>query len=467
MKINKLSLKYQIVLYIIVSSIAMIALLWIFQLFITPNIYQNVRTKSVKDLSDEIFVLTEKGDIDTNLTNLTQNKNVCALTVVNGKKFVVSSIASECILTKFTNNQIQHYYSKALNNNNEYLEIFSWENDKVHHNGVDVRSEKRVRSLIFAKIDPKTQQIVITNTLIMIQEDASETFSKVFIFLGAFLLLLAITVSFVVSQKISRPIKELSLKVKELAKGNYNVQFENQDNLELAELSDSLNFTAIELGKVDQQRKDILANLSHDFKTPLTMISSYSELMQDISNENTPENLQVIIDETNYLNHLVNDMLDLSKYENQQQVLTIEKFDINALILELVKNTEKIYQKKITTSLTNEVSVLGDKVKIRQVLINLLNNAQDYAVNKIVITSTVIGNEIKISVIDDGDGVSFGLQKHLWERYYRVNNEHSLHSGLGLAIVKDILNLHNYKFGVQSIELQGSEFFFFLPIKRK
>lgn len=125
---------------------------------------------------------------------------------------------------------------------------------------------------------------------------------------------LALIFAAIMSKKVSKPIIKINESAKELAKGNVAVHFDGEGYREITELNDTLNYAAEELSKVENLRRELIANVSHDLRTPLTMITGYAEVMRDIPGENTPENVQIIIDEANRLTSLVNDMLDISSF---------------------------------------------------------------------------------------------------------------------------------------------------------
>ena len=148
------------------------------------------------------------------------------------------------------------------------------------------------------------------------------------IYISVILILLSLVIAFIISRRVSRPIIVINDTAKELAKGNFSVEFNGKDYREISELSDTLNHTAKELSKTDVLQKELLANVSHDLRTPLTMITAYSEVMRDLPGENTPENVQVIIDETKRLTVLVNDLLDMSKIQAGVTVLETKEYDL-------------------------------------------------------------------------------------------------------------------------------------------
>lgn len=141
------------------------------------------------------------------------------------------------------------------------------------------------------------------------------------------------------------------------------------------ELAATLNYAAAELSKVEDLRRELIANVSHDLRTPLTMISGYAEVMRDIPGENTPENVQIVIDEANRLTGIVNDLLDLSKLQAGALTLTVSEFNLTEDIRNTLHRYDKLADFSFPFTYDRTVYVCADQLKISQVLYNLVNNA--------------------------------------------------------------------------------------------
>ena len=222
----------------------------------------------------------------------------------------------------------------------------------------------------------------------------------------------------------------------------------------------------------------MIANVSHDLKTPLTMIKSYAEMINDISGDNPEkrkEHLKVIITEADRLNKLVSDMLSASKIQSNNLELDKEIFDLVAVTEEIVATYKVLNEQDgyhIRLNKCKAAYVYGDKEKIKQVLSNFVSNAIKYCGEDRVVIVEVkrIGKKVRVDVIDHGDGIASDELSHVWERYYRTsaNRNRSIEgSGLGLSIVKGILVLHNANYGVKSKVGQGSDFWFEMDTVKK
>lgn len=286
------------------------------------------------------------------------------------------------------------------------------------------------------------------------------------------LLIISVAVAYFLSRSISSPLVKLNFASKSLPEG----RFDNNGisgYREVEELSQTLSRSADEISKVDQLRRELIANVSHDLRTPLTLISGYSEAMRDIPGENTPENLQIVIDETRRLTKLVSDLLDLSKMEAGMDTLKSERLELVSFVSEICQRYHKMTGLQgidlRLESFVDSAYVSADPVKLNQVIYNLINNAIHYCGEDRFVGVRVSKNQSEaiIEVIDHGEGIPKEKLSQIWDRYYRIDKNHraaSIGSGLGLSIVKKILTLHAARFGVESGEGKGSRFWFALPL---
>ena len=278
--------------------------------------------------------------------------------------------------------------------------------------------------------------------------------------------IVALIVSFLVSRHISAPIVQLNNSALELARGKFDTEFTGKGYREIEQLSDTLNYTASELGKVEQFRRELLANVSHDLRTPLTMIGGYAEVMRDIPGENTPENVQVIIDETNRLTEFVNDILDLSKLQSGINSLEIDTVNITEMLDSIRTRYFNLTKKDgytIEIQADEEVYVKCDENKISQAFYNLMDNAVNHTGEDktVVIRQIVTDDKVRIEISDSGPGISPEELPYIWDRYYRAEGSHKrsvVGSGIGLSIVKSIFELHKLKYGVESKLNAGTVF---------
>lgn len=281
---------------------------------------------------------------------------------------------------------------------------------------------------------------------------------------------IAVLITVFISTKISKPIVSIINSAKQLAKGKYNTKFEGGEYLEAEELAEVLNYAGSEISKVDALRRELIANISHDIRTPLTIIKAYAEMVRDLSGDNPEKrngHINVIIDESDRLSNLVSSLLELSKLESGNTSLELSQFSINDEFVEAL-NRYKIYEDRDGYSFEfNDIAktnVIADVTKIQQVIYNLINNAVNYTGEdkKIVINLKDKGEFVRAEIIDSGKGISKEMLPLIFDRYYRdkKTEREVVGTGLGLSIVKEIMKLHGYPFGVNSVKGKGSTFWF-------
>ena len=288
-------------------------------------------------------------------------------------------------------------------------------------------------------------------------------------------IILSLIVSYFVSRKISSGVIKINREAKKLSKGNFDVKFDtDQPILELSELAETLEYTKDELSKTENLRRELLANVSHDLKTPLTMIKAYAEMVRDVTYKDDTKrtkDLNIIIEETDRLNVLVNDILELSKIQSGTQKLTIEQFDLEKFVKNIIKRYDIMSENKkykFKVSINKNIIVSADRKRIEQVMYNLINNAINYTGDdkKIIISALELENTVRIEVKDTGKGIDKEELENIWDKYYKIDKTHSreqVGSGVGLSIVKNILINHNCNYGVESIKGNGTTFYFELP----
>ena len=298
-------------------------------------------------------------------------------------------------------------------------------------------------------------------------------------FLSVTIVLVCATILLIVFNFIVyTPIQKITNAAEQYARGDFSKRIAVHSNDEIGYLANTLNYMATTLDTFEEEQRKFISNVSHDFRSPLTSIKGYIEAMIDgtIPVEMQERYLNIILFETERLNKLTQNILDLNQFGHRGMSLEIIEFDINQMIRTTTMTFEGVCNKKglsFDLLLTgSELFVKGDMSKIQQVLYNLIDNATKFAHNKTVITiETNIRNEkVLISVKDKGIGIPSDSVKKVWERFYKTDQSRGRDkkgSGLGLSIVKEIVQAHNENINVISTEGVGTEFIFTLPLSEK
>lgn len=284
------------------------------------------------------------------------------------------------------------------------------------------------------------------------------------------MLVLAFGISIFLSSLVATPIVRITRSAEKLAQGDYNVKFNGRGYTETEQLADTLNYASNEITKIDTMRRDLMANISHDLRTPLTMVKAYAEMIRDLSGDDPvkrDEHLGIIIEESDRLAALVNDIMDLTKLENGSAELNKEPFCVGSRLKEIMTRYTLLSERdgyKFYVSADEEAWGEADLIKFDQIIYNLVNNAVNYSGEdkSIYIMEICTPKTIQISVTDTGAGIDKELMPLIFDRYYRAekHKREVIGTGLGLSIVKQIFILHGFKFGVKSEEGVGSTFWF-------
>lgn len=323
---------------------------------------------------------------------------------------------------------------------------------------------------------PATDNYIVVRYSLDIANNTMSAVQRYMIVVGVFAILIAFLIAYSMAQKVSDPLKSLTATANKMAKGNYDVKFASAEYQEIAQLSDALNYACAEIKKTDGFQKELLANVSHDLRTPLTMIKAYASMIKEISGDNPEkrnQHLQVIIDEADRLTGLVNDVLNMSKISSDINQINKKVFNLTDFLYGIMKKFEYLRDMQGYTFMIDidpDLYTCADEEKIGQVLYNLISNAVNYTgEDKTVYVSLKDEPElgrIKFKVRDTGKGISKEDLPSIWNRYYRVKEQHARPvkgTGLGLSIVKTILEKHSFAFGADSELGKGSEFWVDFP----
>lgn len=273
---------------------------------------------------------------------------------------------------------------------------------------------------------------------------------------------------------VYRPLSKITEAAKQYASGNLDYEIPVSTEDEMGYLSASLNYMSSQLRDMEDYQKKFVANVSHDFRSPLTSIKGYVEAMADgtIPPELQGKYLKIILFETERLTDLTHDLLTLNEFDTEHLLLDKVPFDLHEIIKNVATSFEgRCTQKKISIELlfaTKHLYVIADKRKIQQVLYNLLDNAIKFsdADSTVTIETTERGDKVYTSVKDNGIGIPRNALNKIWERFYKTDlsrGKDKKGTGLGLAIVKEAIQAHGENINVISTEGVGTEFIFSLP----
>jgi signal transduction histidine kinase len=467
LKIDHKSIAFKIWIYFVIFSVLIITVLWLLQIVFLKNYYQDMKTHEILAVADSIKSKYGQNDFDNTIKHYSYKNNMnVVVTDTEGTIMFSSDPFGGPGQGEGSRRDPLASYSELreqliLSGKDEVYSIISNSRFKVQmlEYWATIKKGSSIQAILHvsAPLDPiDSTTAVLKNQLI---------------YISVIILLIAFFISFFISRKFSKPIEKLTGAAKELARGNYDIMFVKGNYSEIDQLASSLNYATRELSKTDDLRKELIANISHDLRTPLTIIKAYAEMIRDISGENPEKrkvHTNVIIEEADRLSNLVNDMLNLSKIQSGTDQMKYKSFNISQTVKNIINRFDILVEQdgyKFERFCDENLTVIADEKRIEQVIYNLISNAVNYTGDDKRIEIRLIGSEkmIHFEVTDTGKGIPKEKLETIWERYYKAKETHKravVGTGLGLSIVKSILQEHKANFGVKSTTGKGSTFWF-------
>ena len=459
-------------------SLVTIALFWALGFAMSGTLYAQIRKSEAKKVAELIGENISNVDLNLLSRRLSSEEELCIIVVDKEGNVILSNESStSCSVHLFSTSSLSIYYNKAKDAGGVYVETIESiptedSYDEAGFVGKVPNGKERERNTyiytLLVKNEAGESYAILVDTSITPSISHNETIVVLFVLVTLLTACFAGFLSYRISNEVSAPIVELTAQAREISSANAELQITGKAFREINELRDSLEEAQKEVAEVEHFRRELIANVSHDLRTPLTLIKGYTELMRDIPGEATPENFQVVIDETMRLTTLVNDMLSLSREQEGNEELTLTRFDVVVLLKNLITRHSKLIEHMgyvIEIECDEKAFVLGDETKLTQVIYNLINNAINYSGEdkKVVVKEYVKGGAVRIEVIDNGPGVDVEILPHIWDRYYKSDKNHrraTVGTGLGLSIVKSVMSKHpGGAYGVITSDGEGSTFY--------
>lgn len=460
MKSKSKGISANIWLYLGVFSILILVMLWFFQIIFLKLHYEASVKHNLNATVREIQKYN-RNDLVSNIDSIAYKNDVCIEVISKNSIISYSGIKSSGCNTS---GEIYYKFKNDFIDDNLNKSSFEFTNSK-YNNKTIVKAVKIDNDYVFVSANLE----ILENTFIILNNQLGIV---TLVILG-----LSVCMGYFINRKIAKPIVDITEKAEELRWGNYDVNFKSEEGIyEIRELAETLDSMTNELSKTESVRREFLANVSHDIKTPLTMIKAYAEMVRDISyndDDKRNANLNVIVMEVDRLNILVNDILVLSRLQAGAESLEIEKFDLNFLVRDCLTRYD-IYKEdgyEFVYSFNGKSAMIeADKKRMQQVIYNLINNAVQYTGDdkKIFIDVSESKKWIIFSVRDTGKGMKKEEIRHIWDKYYKIDKKYkrsTVGSGIGLSIVKTICENHKFLYGVDTEVNHGSKFW--VKIRKK
>ncbi len=451
---KKNSFRFRTTLTIVFFSVFILLLLYMFQNIYLNYFYEVHKINQVESIASKI---DSASDLNAYFNRISTESDVCIeYLYTNGKTILYNDTMKGCILN-----------NPSANILNLMQDMYSSSKDTIFYNITNPRYSSK--SFLYGK--RVESGYIFINSQLESLDETNRILRDQLIYLLIIIIVLACIIASLVSHTITRPIFEITKKAKKMGNGDLTVEFEKSGISEIDELSETLNHAKNEMVKTDDYRRDLMANVGHDLKTPLTLIKSYAEMVRDITYKDEVkrnEHLNVIIKESDRLNELVNDIIQLSKLESNVESLNLERYDLVGEIKEIISKFEILEMTEnynFVLQAPEKAFIRADKKKMGQAIYNLINNAINYTGDDMTVYINIAKNKngYLVEIIDTGKGIDEETLQHVWNRYYKTDKKHKrnkIGTGLGLSIVREIFEAHDFKYGVKSSLGKGTNFYF-------
>ena len=458
---KKYSLRIQLIAFLLVFVVAVLGFIYLFQTTFLDSFYKTNKIKTLHTVGRQVSDAIGEYDMDSILEEVGMSNEVCVRVVSNNENLNYTGACQlrnldYVLINKIASETYEEANKEKMYNDFKFQRPFGPVPEDMY---------------IFSKMinyDNNDILILVSSGITPLNVTISTIKSQYFI-IALVVIIMTLLLAFILSRFILRPIKEINKESKFLSKGEYTGKSVNTSSLELDELNNTLIDANKDILKADKAKKELLGNVSHDLRTPLTMIVGYGEMMRDLPEENNEENINTIIDEAKRLSVLVDDLVDISKMEDDVVELHREDINLNSLLESVYHQYEKHCKANnidFKLQLSDDVMVNIDENRIKQVLYNFLNNSINYndKENKeIILGSEKIEDKYRVFVYDNGEGIEEKDIDNIWDRYYKVDKEHKRHqlgSGIGLSLSRQLLIAHDINYGVESKVGEYSKFYF-------
>ena len=463
---KKESIEKRIVVTFIGYTVFIVALLWVLQILFLNNYYYIMKRSSVMRAGKEIALNINSENFSESLESACFHNGMCCVILDSdwNERYSIDMLGRGCLI---------HSPSRfSLKDNLSAVQTGEKIEQSVRVRNQPFRTESIVCARSVINADGERLMIVMNAHLFPV-ESSKDILKSQLKLITALLIIMALCISKFMASRLSCPIKDITKKAKRLANGDYIADYDGGGIAEIDELAETLNFSAEGLSKVEELRRELMANVSHDLKTPLTMIKAYSEMIRDITGDNKQqrdEQLEVIISESDRLTALVTDLIRISREEADMGVVNSRSFDIKAMIEAVAARFSATNEEyRIVVQAECHDMAFADSDKIGQVLYNLISNAINYTGEDKTVKIKLYKKDdkmLRVEISDSGKGIASDELPLIWERYYRSRKTHQrpiVGSGLGLSIVKSALTMQQLPFGVESEQGKGSCFWFLKP----
>lgn len=440
-----------------------------FWLILMDSVQNQYRKREIGKLDKTAWGLVEKygqADFEASLPLMARSDNYFIQLLSEKNNELVLSLDNEGLVSEPVQPDIvDDGLFQRLSGSDGYL--FYYVDDKAHS------SQWAVWAIVMGRNSSGRQVLVVSKSMADIDALVKMLVSRAVIVV-TLVMLIAAVIAVIMAHIFVKPIEKLNQKAIEMAAGDFEIEFPREGPLEIVQLSESLCKARDEFEATEALRRDFIANISHDMKTPLTVIKAYAEMLESYSCDmpgKREEHLKIIMNETDKLTGLINDTMELARLQSGTVELRPERFDITAAageVLDRFRVRPDLADFTFELRAQKPLMVCADRQLIDRVIYNLVNNGIKFSdeIREIVIDIVQKEHRVCVTVTDRGIGIEKEQQGLIWDRFYQVlpYSKEKAGMGMGLNIVYQILKLHQAGFGVDSEPQKGTSIWFELEV---
>lgn len=441
-------------------------LLWFFQIVFLQSFYTNMRISNIENEAASIvksYTSLKNNEFQDKLDSFALNNNLSIELIDKNQKsiYVTGTTGMGSQMPMMMRNSVRlEAVNETLKGNTVSLPVSHPRfGNKFMMIGVPVKTAEGIYGAL------------IINLPLASVEETATILKWQLLYITLILLAASLIISFIISKSFTKPILDIKRVSETMASGDFSARVENRKQDEIGQLAETINFLGQQLSKIDNLRKDLIANVSHELRTPLSLIQGYAETIRDVSGNNQEKRekqLGIIIEETGRLSRIVDDILNLSQLNAGYVNLKNSTFSVNSMLNAITKRYEVLSEKagiEFVCRNAGTAEIEGDEGRVEQVLYNLINNAFNYTESGGTITISAVEklDTVRVEVTDTGSGIPDEEIPFIWDKYYKkdkTSGRKTAGTGLGLAIVKAVLDAHQATYGVESKLNIGTTFWF-------
>lgn len=482
MKRKTNSFRKKLLSWFMFFTVVIFTVLWLLQTVFLQKFYNGMIIRNTVKVADKISTESQSSDITSYIDDISRSNSILVFVTDTDGNIMYSSdeykkghkFKDERLEMPYNGNgkEMRFHYRELPENYTEFLSAVNasdsgeaeLQNDDIYVYG---------RLIDFYGSDEKA--VLYVGTTLNAVGSTARIIRIQLIWVTLLSIIIAFVLALFMSKSFSKPVSQLNEKAHKLGEKDNDAEFSEGFCTELDELNKTLDTTSEKLKKNREFQNELLANVSHDLRTPLTMIKGYAEMIRDISREDEKqcaEDVAVIVEETDRLTALVNEILEYSELQMSDSEAVMNDVDLSETVASVADSFDKLYSKDgyvFERNITDDIHIKGNISRLKRAIYNLLDNAVRHAGEDkwIGITLRTDNDKAIIEISDHGSGIAPEELEHIWDRYYTKRQRSGKGvSGLGLAIVKQIVSQHNGVCKAESEVGAGSVFSIELSINK-